>query len=225
MSFGPRLRLLALGAAVGSVFAVLAISGSLSTDRVRDWVDAFGWAGPVAFVLLGAGLVCAVFPLPLLAGASGLLFGTAVGFPVTLVTLVLGAVCAFSISRRFGARAVEELAGVRLRRWQEWLEQRGFYAIFYVRIAPGVPHHVVNYAAGLSRVRLLHFAAATAIGGAPRAFAYTALGGSFGDLSSPETLVAIGILLVMAVVGALALRRDVRRSRGGEAASFTAGSA
>ena len=55
--------------------------------------------------------------------------------------------------------------------------------MLYARIAPGMPFTVVNYAAGLTPVRLPVFAAATAIGAAPRAFAYTALGGSFGDLA------------------------------------------
>ena len=35
------------------------------------------------------------------------------------------------------------------------------------------------------------FAGATALGAAPRAFAYTALGGSLDDLGSPEAIAAI----------------------------------
>jgi uncharacterized membrane protein YdjX (TVP38/TMEM64 family) len=78
--------------------------------------------------------------------------------------------------------------------------------VLYARIAPGLPYMVVNYVAGLSRIRLATFAAATAIGTAPRAFAYTALGGHLGNLRSPEALVAIGLLVAMAV-GGLVLAR------------------
>ena len=53
-----------------------------------------------------------------------------------------------------------------------------------------MPYNLVNYAAGLTPVRLGAFVAATALGVAPRAFAYTALGGSLGDLGSPEAIVA-----------------------------------
>ncbi|HEX5899397.1 MAG TPA: hypothetical protein VFY32_08355, partial [Solirubrobacteraceae bacterium] len=57
------------------------------------------------------------------------------------------------------------------------------------------------------------FVAATAIGVAPRAFAYTALGGSLGDLGSPEAIVAVVVLVLMAVVGAALGGRDVLRAR------------
>ena len=48
---------------------------------------------------------------------------------------------------------------------------------------------------------LLTFAAATAIGCAPRAFAYTALGGSLSNLGSPEAIAAFAVLIVMGIGG------------------------
>ena len=83
--------------------------------------------------------------------------------------------------------------------------------MLYARIAPGVPYSLVNYAAGLSRVALPAFAAATALGAAPRAFAYTALGGSLDDLTSPEAIVAMVALVVMALTGVVLLRAERRR--------------
>jgi hypothetical protein len=74
--------------------------------------------------------------------------------------------------------------------------------------APAVPYSLLNYVAGLTRVRLAAFTAATAIGVAPRAFAYTALGGSLHDLAAPEAIVAVVLLAVMALAGAVALRRE-----------------
>ena len=61
------------------------------------------------------------------------------------------------------------------------MSRRGFVSVLYARIVPGVPYTLVNYAAGLTRIPLAVFAAATALGAAPRAFAYTALGGSLGE--------------------------------------------
>ena len=60
----------------------------------------------------------------------------------------------------------------------------------------------------MSPVALRTFAAATAIGCAPRAFAYTALGGSLDDLGSPEAIAAYVVLVVMAVGGLIAVRRS-----------------
>ncbi|MGZ6643832.1 MAG: TVP38/TMEM64 family protein [Solirubrobacteraceae bacterium] len=204
------LRLALLAAVLAGCVVVLATSGSLSAQRVRDWVDGYGAAGPVVFVALSSLLTVVLFPGPLLAGAGGLLFGTAMGFPISLLSAVLGAALAFSLSRWWAHDAVLELSGPRLRALRAWLGRRGFVSVLYARIAPGVPYSLVNYAAGLTAIRIAAFAAATALGAAPRAFAYTALGGSLGNLRSPAAIAAVAVLVVMALAGAVLLRRDVR---------------
>jgi uncharacterized membrane protein YdjX (TVP38/TMEM64 family) len=214
-----RLRLAALAALVGGLFLLVALTGSVSPGRVRDAIDPLGAAAVPAFIAVSALLTCALFPGPLLAGASGLLFGTALGTPVSIVSATLGAVLAFSIARWVAHDAVEALAGRRLRGAQDWIERRGFWAVLYARIAPGVPYSLVNYVAGVTRVGLPAFAAATAIGVAPRAFAYAALGGSLDDLGSPEAIIAIVLLVVMAVGGAMALRAQARAPVSAEAAA------
>ena len=155
----------------------------------------------------------ALFPGPLLAGASGLLFGTALGTPVSIVSATLGATLAFAIARWWAHDAVQELAGPRLSPLRAWVGRRGFLSVLYARIAPGVPYSLVNYAAGLTPILLRSFVAATAIGVTPRAFAYTALGGSLGDLGSPEAIVAVVVLVVIAAAGAVFGGRDLRRAR------------
>ena len=86
---------------------------------MRDWIEPLGAAAPLAFIPVSALLTVALFPGPLLAGASGLLFGPILGFPISLTAAVLGAGAAFLISRRFGAEPVERLAGPRLQRLQD----------------------------------------------------------------------------------------------------------
>jgi len=206
-----RWRVAALVVVLAGVWLALVSNVPLSSDRVRDAIDPLGAAAIPAFILVSALLTCALFPGPLLAGASGLLFGTAVGTPVAIASATLGAVVAFTIARFVAHGAVERLAGRRLTRIQEWIEQRGFWAVFYARIVPGVPYSMLNYVAGVTRIGLPAFAAATAIAIAPRAFAYTALGGSLDDLTSPEAIAAFVALLVMAVVGVVVLRRESAR--------------
>jgi uncharacterized membrane protein YdjX (TVP38/TMEM64 family) len=208
----PRLRLLTLALLVGAAFLVVALSGSISADGVRDRVDSLGAAGPLLFIPISACLTVALFPGPLLAGASGLLFGTALGTPVSIVSATLGATLAFCISRWWAHDAVQELAGPRLMAIRAWIGRRGFLSVLYARIAPGLPYSLVNYAAGLTPVLLRSFVAATAIGVAPRAFAYTALGGSLGNLRSPEAIVALVVLVVMAAAGLVFGLRDLRRA-------------
>jgi uncharacterized membrane protein YdjX (TVP38/TMEM64 family) len=194
-------------------FVLVASSGSLSSERVRGWVDGYGVAGPIVFIVVSSLLTVCLFPGPLLSGASGLLFGTALGTGVSIVSATLGAVLAFSLGRWLAHDAVEQLQGRRLAALRAWVGRRGFLSVLYARLAPGIPYNLVNYAAGLSPVTLGAFAGATALGCAPRAFAYTALGGSLDDLGSPEAIAAIIVLVVMGLAGLVLARRDFAASR------------
>jgi uncharacterized membrane protein YdjX (TVP38/TMEM64 family) len=203
-----RVRIASLAVLLAGLFTLFAVSGSLSTDGVRDRLDGYGALGPLVFIAVSALLTPALFPGPLLAGAAGLLFGTALGTPVAIVAATLGATIAFSLGRWWAHDAVEELARGRLARLRAWIGRQGFYAVLYARLAPGLPYNLVNYAAGLSPVTLRAFVAATAIGCAPRAFAYAALGGNLDDLGSPEAIAALVVLVLMAVGGLVAIRRS-----------------
>jgi uncharacterized membrane protein YdjX (TVP38/TMEM64 family) len=207
------LRLAALAALAGALFAAVALTGDLSAQRVRHAAQDAGPLAPLAFVAISSLLTVAMFPGPLLSAASGLLFGTALGTPLSILAATLGASLAFSISRRFGAGAVDELSGRRVRVVQDFVAQRGFWSVLYARILPAMPYSVVNYAAGLTRVPLPTFAAATAIGCAPRAFAYTALGGNLTNLSSPAAIVAYAVLVAMGLGGMAVAARDLRIRR------------
>ena len=211
-----RLALLGLAVAVAVAVVLLVVRPTPDAVRervgdVRARVDAIGPFAPVLFVAVSAALTPLMFPGPLLAGASGLLFGTALGFPVSLTSAVLGASLAFLVGRYLAGDAVEHLAGPRLAALEALVSRRGFLSVLYARIAPGVPYSLVNYAAGLTRIPLVVFAAATALGAAPRAFAYTALGGSLGNLRSPEAAIAVAVLAAMALAGVALIARERRR--------------
>jgi uncharacterized membrane protein YdjX (TVP38/TMEM64 family) len=201
-------RVGALGLLAGGGFVSLLATGSVSVGRVRDWADGWGLAGPVLFVMLSSLLTVALFPGPLLAGASGLLFGTGEGTAVSIVAATVGACLAFCLARTVAHDAVAEHGGARVARVREWVARRGFAGIFLLRVAPGVPYNLVNYGAGLTRLPLGVFALATAIGCSPRAFAYTALGGQLGSFSSWQTVVAVAVIAVMAVIGLGLIARD-----------------
>lgn len=210
---GPRTRLALLLLGLAIAFTLLAVSGSLSKDEVRDRVDEFGVAAPIAFIVIAALLTVALFPGPILAGSAGLLFGTAAGTPIAIASATLGASLACLLSRTVAGDAIQELGGPRLIGLAAWISRRGFVSVLYARLAPGVPYNLVNYAAGMTAIPILVFAAATAIATAPRTFAYVALGGSFGNFGSPESIIAVAVLVAMGVGGLVAVRRDLRRER------------
>lgn len=206
-----RLRLAAFALTLAAVFAAMTLSGSLpDADRVQGWADGFGVAGPLVFVPLAACLSCVFVPGPVLAGSAGLLFGTALGTPVALMSAVLAAVLQYSTSRYLAGDAAAQLLPKRIKRLDVWMAQNGFLAVLYVRLTPGIPYTLANYGAGLTSIRLRDLAGGTAVGTLPRTFAYVALGGNLDDLSAPEAKLAIALLVVFGLAGLILARRQLR---------------
>jgi uncharacterized membrane protein YdjX (TVP38/TMEM64 family) len=205
---GPRSRLAVLAAVVAGSYAALALSGPVSVGRVRGLVGAHAMFAPVVFVAVSASLTLASFPGPLLAGASGLLFGTAEGTALALLAATLGATAAHQLARHAAGDWGVRAASGRLGAAAGWQRERGFVAVLYARILPAMPFALVSYAAGVVGVALRAFIPATVLGAAPRAFAYTALGGHLGNLDQPEALIAIGVLIGMGVAGLVIARRN-----------------
>lgn len=214
----PRVRLAVLVAALAVLFAVFAVRGVLSPGEVRGFIEPLGAIAPVAFVLVSVAFNLVLVPGALLATASGLIFGPLLGTPLAILAATLSALAAATIARAVGRAGVEQVSGRRMTAVGAWLERHGFAAVVTARLAPGVPDAPVSYAAGLAGVRRRDLAAGTIVGGAPRAFAYAALGGSLTNLSSPLAVVGLVVLIATGLAGVEAVRRTVRRSGSARAA-------
>ncbi|MTD44899.1 hypothetical protein GKE82_11500 [Conexibacter sp. W3-3-2] len=204
---GPRARLAILVVALLAGFAAFWGFDVVTKEDVRGWVDAFGPFAPVAYVPISALLGLLLVPGPVLAGVSGLLFGTAVGTIVTLSASVLSAVCALLVARHVGREGAVDLGGERLARAERLLERHGFGAVVLQRLLPAVPDAPMNYAFGVLGVAVWQIALGTAIGAAPRAFSYTAIGASLDDPSSPAAIAGVVVLVLVSFVGAEIARR------------------
>ncbi len=201
------------GAAVGGVFAVAAVTGSLpSPSEVRDWGEGLGDFAYVAFVPLFV-LVNFIVTWPILAGAAGLLFGTAVGTPLALAGVTGAALAQMFVARRLAAGHHGNLLPERTKGIEDFLTRHGAIAVMESRIVPLLPYGVVNYSAGLTRLEYRQMALGTVIGAAPKVFAYTALGGSLDNLGSPEAVVAVALLAFLALAGGLFVRRQIALGR------------
>jgi uncharacterized membrane protein YdjX (TVP38/TMEM64 family) len=205
-------------AVVATAFVVFAATGSLpSADEARDFGEGLGGFAVAAYVPL---FVLANFLItwPILAGAGGLLFGTAAGAPLALAGVTLAALAQMWVARALAGEHVGALLPRRTRALEEFLTRHGGVAVMESRIVPVLPYGFVNYSAGLTRLRFRDMAWGTVVGAAPKVFAYTALGGSLTDLASPEAIVAIAVLVVLALAGALFVRRQIAAERGAASA-------
>jgi uncharacterized membrane protein YdjX (TVP38/TMEM64 family) len=206
-------RLVAYALFIGTVVGVLALTGSIpSPDEARDFGEDLGDLAYVLFVPLFV-VVNFVVWWPILAGAAGLLFGTAVGTPLALTAVTAASLTQMFVARRLAAGHHGSLLPARTRGVEEFLTRHGAVAVMESRIVPVLPWGIVNFSAGLSRLRYRDLALGTVVGGAPKVFAYVALGGSLSDLGSPDAIVAIVLLVVLAVTGAVFVRHQIALDR------------
>jgi uncharacterized membrane protein YdjX (TVP38/TMEM64 family) len=208
---------IAIGAGVvGAIFLTMIVTGAMpSPDEVRDYGDSLGVLAVLAFVPLFVP-VNFLISWPILAGAAGLLFGTVAGTPLALAGLTAAALTQMFLARTLAAGHHGNLLPTRTRAIEDFLANNGAIAVMESRILPLLPYGVVNYSAGLTRLRYRDMALGTVVGAAPKVFAYVALGGSLNNLSSPEAIAAVTLIIVLGLVGLLVARRQIlieRRAR------------
>ena len=213
------IRRIAIYAAVSvAVVGALALTGNIpNSDEARDFVDDLGALGPILYVPLFV-LVNFAVAWPILAGAAGLLFGTAVGTPLALLGVTAAALTQMAIARKLAGDHRGRLLPQRTKRVENFLTENGTLAVLESRIVPLLPYGVVNYSGGLTHLPYRAMAVGTLIGAAPKVFVYTALGGSLDDLTSPEALVALVLWALLGLLGAVFLWRQTGGSplrRGG----------
>jgi uncharacterized membrane protein YdjX (TVP38/TMEM64 family) len=213
------LRLGLYGLVLGAIFVLaLALGVIPSADEAREFGDGLGPFASIAYIPLFA-LANFVIAWTILAGAGGLLFGTVVAWPLALAGLTIASLLQMAVARRLAKDHAGRLMPRRVRGLEEFLEHNGTVAVMESRIVPFLPYGVVNYAAGLTRVGYREMAGGTLLGAAPKVFAYVALGGSISNLAAMEVKVAIGLLVVLGIVGIVVVRRQIARA--GETASVS----
>jgi len=209
-------RLVLLAGFLLGLWYLIGVARILDITDIRDAVASTGPAAPLVYVAVSALLGSVFVPGPLLAAGSGLLFGPVVGTFVTLGATVGTATIAGIAGRRAGRDSTRALLGAeRADRIDALIARGGLWAVVGQKFVPGISDAAASYAFGAFGVPLWQMMIGAFIGSAPRAFVYTALGASVGDLSSPLVYVAIAVWCMTAVIGAFAAHRGYRGWRAG----------
>lgn len=194
--------------------------------RGLEWVDGLGLWAPVVFVGMYV-LVCVlIIPGSILTLGAGAVFGVLRGTLYTIVGATLGATVAFlfgrTLLRDWVKRRVE--ASPRLKAVDDAVEREGGKLVFLLRLSPLIPFSLSNYVYGLTKIRLLHYVIASAVGMLPGILLYAYIGslvrrlaelGAGGGPTSPEewALYVVGLIATVVatwrvtVVARQALRR------------------
>jgi uncharacterized membrane protein YdjX (TVP38/TMEM64 family)/rhodanese-related sulfurtransferase len=172
-------RLMRIALFLGLLVAVtLAIiyRDQFDAAALEAWVRDAGPVAPLLFMLIYALAAVLFLPGSFLTLAGGALFGPVLGTFYNLTGATLGATLAFLIARYLASDWVAEKTGGRVKQLINGVEGEGWRFVAFVRLVPLFPFNLLNYALGLTRLRLLHYIVATYVFMLPGAIAYTYLG-------------------------------------------------
>ncbi|WP_158544483.1 TVP38/TMEM64 family protein [Blastococcus sp. TBT05-19] len=214
-----------LRAAVLGVLLAVGVVAALVLDlpdagQVRTWLDD---GGATAWVLLLGGLtVVLLAPVPrsVVSALVGAVLGFWTGLAVAFAGGLLSALAAFGLSRALGRPAAARLAGPRLHRVDDLFTERAFVSVLAGRLIPVMPFVVVNYGAGLSRVRLAPYLAGTAVGMVPSTVVQVGVGASTAFVVDHLTALAVvpAVVVTLVLLGAALWWAKRRSRRAGEQA-------
>ena len=150
-----------------------------------QWIEThrmFAWAAYVGTYIV---VTVLVMPGSVLTVVAGFVFGLPVGVALVSAGSVLGAVSAFLVGRFFAREWVAQriVKLPRLRALDMATHHEGFTIVFLTRLSPVFPFNLLNYAFGLTAVRLRDYFLASWIGMLPGTILYVYIGSVAKDLT------------------------------------------
>jgi len=210
------LRILLLLVVVAGIVLAISYREQLSAEALQQWVADAGAAGPLLFMLLYALGTVLFLPGSVLTLAGGAIFGPVWGTLYNLTGATLGATLAFVIARYLAADWVERKSAGRIKQLKKGVEDEGWHFVAFVRLVPLFPFNALNYALGLTRIRLSHYVIASYLCMLPGAIAYTYLGYAGREaVAGGEGAIQKGLLALALLAAVSFLPRLIARLRRG----------
>jgi uncharacterized membrane protein YdjX (TVP38/TMEM64 family) len=185
---GSRRSTLARALVAFVAIAILAVLGRGAGGYVpafAAWVDRLGAWGPLVFILGYAVGVIALVPAALLTLAAGAIFGLVRGVLYVFIAAVAGSIGSFVIARYLARSSIERrlAANPRFAAIDRAVGAQGLRIVFLLRLSPVFPFVLLNYALGLTRIRLADYALAS-FGMIPGTILYVYYGKVAGDVAA-----------------------------------------
>jgi len=170
--------LLYLGLAVALVLAAKYLHVQHALKEALSWVGRLGPWGAITFI--GIYVIAAVLFVPgsVLTLGAGAVFGLAWGSVYVSIGSTLGATAAFLTGRYFARDAIaRKIEGnERFTAIDKAVGIQGWKIVVLTRLSPVFPFTLLNYAFGLTQVKLGHYVLASWIGMMPGTVMYVYLG-------------------------------------------------
>ncbi len=210
------LRLLIFMIVAAGIAAIVVYREQLDITAIQNWIESLGVAAPLIFMLIYALGTVFFFPGSILTLLGGALFGPVLGTVYNLTAATAGAILSFLVARYLAADWVEKKTGGRLKQLIVGVENEGWHFVAFVRLVPLFPFNLLNYALGLTRIKLTHYSFATFVFMLPGAAAYTYLGYIGKEAATGGEGLIQKVMLAVALLGLVAfLPRIITRVRKG----------
>lgn len=201
--------------------------------RLIAWVRGMGAAGVLVYVAVYVAATVLMVPGVILTGGAGLIWGPLLGTLIVSPASVVGATLAFLLGRTLArdwiARRLER--DRRFAAIDDAVGAEGFKIVLLLRLSPLFPFNVLNYALGLTRVRLGPFVLGSFLGMLPGTALYVYLGSlvssasellhgggpGAGSWRTVGWVVGLAATVIATVLVTRAARRALQRSLGPDA--------
>jgi uncharacterized membrane protein YdjX (TVP38/TMEM64 family) len=191
----------------------------LTREHIRDLVGHLRgiWYGPLLLIALYAIGCIFAFPASVFVIAAGVIWGWKLGSLYAIAGGMIGAVFAYFVGRFLGEGLLERFGSVG-KAVRKQVENAGFSSLLIVRLIPGPPFAVWNFAAGIARMRFRDYFWATLLGVIPShiVFTYCAdslVNGTISEGDALKKLVVVCALLLALVMIPMIIKRRLRHSR------------
>jgi len=168
-------------------------------EKIETIVNQFGILAPIAYIVIYILATLLFLPDALLAIAGGALFGKYLGTLYSMTGVVIGATIAFLMARYLGRDFIEKWViekSSTLQKYDKKLKRHGLWVMLVFRLIPFFPYNALNFALGLTDVKLSDYIITTVIGLVPGTFMYS----YFGDALAQKdwtTLIVLAIIVML----------------------------
>lgn len=138
-------------------------------EKIKNWVDDFGWFGPIVLILaMIAQMFLLVIPTLALMVVSILSYGPLAGSIIVFMAVWAASSVGYFIGRYFGDVVVKKLIGHKTKKKVgDFIEDYGFWAVVITRINPSLSNDAISFVAGILKMGYIKFITATLTGIAP----------------------------------------------------------
>ena len=178
----PGKWLLYLGVAVALIAAAIVafkyFHGQELLKQAIDWVGQLGPWGPIIFIAIYILAAVLFIPGSVLTLGAGAVFGVVWGSIYVSIASTLGATSAFLVGRYLARDAItRKIAGnQRFAAIDKAVAKEGWKIVGLARLSPMFPFTLLNYAFGLTQVKLRDYVLASWIGMMPGTVMYVYIG-------------------------------------------------